>query len=293
MRKAPGKRTYPALMKQSATLIATFSSQRSTGTTLQGPFNQSRLKFYQTLYKKPWGKFAQQAIKCFNAQEKKIVKEYYDLTILKKISPDFKNEQKQYEALSASQFTLYENSIKIDDIVNSPSQKIPYADRIQMHLKNCSIDPNMVHLLYKDQPFLGMGVGQTLFYIGPKALIGVKDAWVDPIIVHEIQHMLHNDAFLHRHLLSIYTLQSDAEKVKKFLAIKKLNHLHEYRADTLASLTDLKLAQNYADCLKNGFTTLEKIPRTQMKDDSLSHPSLQERYDNVAQVIKIMKKTNK
>jgi hypothetical protein len=219
----------------------------------KNPYEAQRKKYYDELLAKPWGEVSKKYIDALEAEEKELMKEFFELAGM--------NEE-QLEARKAEVFAylkehkkeIQENALKkciqdkdlIEDRVN---ERITHLlDKYGLNNFKIVVDPKVSDL--------AVDFVANLFICGSRYIKSNKiwnesdsGYWkidlssVDCGILHEIQHVYHNDIFMNI-VLSNSTIKDTHAFINEQNEFSlKFRRFQEKRADILAGLNDISTAR--------------------------------------------------
>jgi len=225
------------------------------------PFESERKKFYKQLKEKPWGSVSQKYIQHFQKENRQMM---HDLCALAPgMTPINWHTRKFY----AKGYYEQEENLMIENWKFS-DEKIPQLlkDKITMLIRKMNIDPKEIKVFHTNK---SLGVTQSILLIDECLCQGVKrdinNDIIDALILHEMQHILHDDSFLEGCVSSLYDLNKKMINKKNWFSFKKkLSHMKEKRADIFAGLVDLKCPSALSSFLQHNGSTSK---------DSLTHPA--------------------
>lgn len=246
-------------------------------------FEEPRKKYYELLKGKPWGMVAEKYIKQLENEERELMREFFGL--FKKGSLDVNLYSKvqgcciSYQEYLKSKLekkieVLPELKEKIEDILNRLSLNLPkiYITRI---------DDKTLYPMAADTSILSVNQAMVL-----DKNIYDKDEKIEITVLHELQHMLHDDGLIKMCMQHFINSNSDIVDWEKYKECnKRWNYFFERRADILAVL----LGPKYADAAAEGFKGALKGYGSEMDNIfHATHPSMTSRIAYIEKIKKEM-----
>jgi len=206
------------------------------------PFKDALKKYYKDLKKKRWGAVAHMYITQFQQEEQELCDEFL---LLIGYTPE------QWEMYKAKNDIFFKEQEDQDrKKIASTTHLVPTKLRLTINsfLKKSHINPQDISIGMLQELEVAMRVTQTTIEISKDSESDSHhiDDETKAVIMHEIQHLLHNDyynAYMMQWCADELKNKENKEKIKAVLF--KLDRLHEKRADILGCLTDSNFAKSY------------------------------------------------
>ncbi|MDR3549954.1 MAG: hypothetical protein P4L31_00945 [Candidatus Babeliales bacterium] len=236
-----------SLVKQVEPLIATQSFHLVRGVPkdkcYRSPFETERKKFDASLKSRPWGSVASKYFAHFHRENHAHLSEF--CTLLPHMTPIKWHMHKHFLKAPFE----HGQHFFIGELKHSTKEIPPVIlDKAKRLTQKVGINPDVISYLYDEKSKGYMQAGQKALYIcnDAGAILKMKNnkKALDGLILHELQHILHDDVFLLncvKHMCFIHKKSIDKEVAQAF--IKKISHLREKRADICAGLTGPQYAK--------------------------------------------------
>ena len=193
------------------------------------PYEEQRKKYYAMLLSKPWGSVAKKYIDQFAQEEAEIMNKFFTYTKISKteweeckqktLRPDFNNPF----------------------VCTFPARSV-VVEEVKEVFNLLSIDSTKFKILEGSQTGLGFGILVVGNYLEPETV------FFRTSILHEGQHLLHDDLYIHSCVGEILRKKKFNELTDKYGL--KIQRFMERRADILAVLSDPSYAQVDAEKYK-------------------------------------------
>jgi len=247
----------------------------------QAPHAKSAVQFYTYLEQKPWAPVVQ---KYMNEQKQKEQELFDEVFAMLGINQATLNEYKK----AYYSYYLEGQDRQRCDVSKRAVKKMcnVQQDDIKNFLGDCSVNIDAMNIVSTKE----MGIAcatQSNLYIDEAGIVNKNNELTEQVkadLLHEVQHMLHDDSFNIWILRVIFKewAQDNQEKTKLFTALmSRFDKFRENRADILAGLVDPIYARVSADYYKNDV-------EVNGQDISDTHPNNSERFAYLDQLHKEM-----
>lgn len=204
------------------------------------PFEEQRKKYYEVLKAKPWGKVAEKYIKQLEDEKRTLMEEFFKLT-------GITAKEWEEERIENQTVYCYVEQEKIEKIQSLTPVAYNIEKQFKKFLENLGMQHKIKFIVTQKnsftmtsyQNYVGISFAWNLWHVDDEMKFGM---------LHEIQHLLHNDHFS---VLGFRTVcrkknNHNAEKVFE----KKYRWFIEKRADLLAGLYDSSYCKAIADIIR-------------------------------------------
>lgn len=207
------------------------------------PMKKERQVYYNKLLAMPWSSISKKYITEFQEQECAIITELlhmFGLTLeqwntFHTLAQDFINKQKQLA----------------QDEVKTGLHFIPdsHKDAINKLLNYCGVDPKTISIGRTNASSAFMAAKFSEIFLSDNAFLNPIDDDFNHAVLHEAQHLLHNDC-LNGIIMTFISCHYPNFNAALYESLSfKWKRLQEKRADVLACLSDMGLAHSYRDNL--------------------------------------------